>query len=126
MPIVKCTNRQGRTYAYLSESHYDPEKGSRPKKTYLGRVDPVTGEIIPPTGKRGRPRKRPPDDGQEKPDATEYISLRNELLEVSKRVQACEETIQEQKQRINQLTDENRKLRGKLSAIHRSSDLAGL
>lgn len=58
--IVKFTHADGRTYAYESRSYYDPEKkGSRPKRKYLGRVDPSTGEIIPSSGKRGRPRKNP-------------------------------------------------------------------
>ena len=40
---------------YESTSHYDPEtKQSRPVRKYLGREDPVTGELIPSSGKRGR------------------------------------------------------------------------
>lgn len=62
MTIVKYTHSNGQTYAYRSEPYYDPiKKGSRPKRTYLGRVDPTSGEIIPSSGKRGRPRKSPPE-----------------------------------------------------------------
>ncbi len=46
--IVYWTNKaNGRTYAYRSESYWDKEKKQpRSKRTYLGRVDPETGEII--------------------------------------------------------------------------------
>mgnify|MGYP002625758627 CR=1 FL=1 len=56
--VVYSTNRKtGNVYAYTSESHRDPEtKKVKTKKTYLGRVDPVTKEIIPKAenGKRNR------------------------------------------------------------------------
>ena len=59
MPIVKYKNQSGVTYAYEQTSSYDSErKQSRPVRKYLGRVDPETGEIIPTTGKRGRPPKK--------------------------------------------------------------------
>lgn len=56
MSIVKYTNKKtGVVTLYESTSHYDPEtKQSRPVRKYLGREDPVTGELIPSTGKRGR------------------------------------------------------------------------
>ena len=45
MSIVKYKNQSGVTYAYEQTSVYDPEKKqSRPKRKYLGRVDPETGE----------------------------------------------------------------------------------
>ena len=54
--IVKYTRKDGHTYAYSSTAQWDPEKKqSRPIRKYLGKVDPVTGDIIASTGKRGRP-----------------------------------------------------------------------
>lgn len=45
------------TYVYESISYWDAEKQqSRSKRKLLGKVDPMTGEIIP-TGKRGRKKK---------------------------------------------------------------------
>ena len=45
------------TYVYESISYWDAEKQqSRSKRKLLGKVDPLTGEIIP-TGKRGRKTK---------------------------------------------------------------------
>jgi hypothetical protein len=55
----------GMTKLYESTSHYDPEtKQSRPVRKYLGREDPVTGELIPSSGKRGRKRDSPQDAGK--------------------------------------------------------------
>ena len=55
--IIRVRGKNGNLYAVESTSHYVPGKGSRPVKKYLGRINPDTGEIIPSTGKRGRPRK---------------------------------------------------------------------
>ena len=47
--IIYQTNRKtGAKYAYSQESYWDKSKGQpRSRRTYLGRVDPETGEIIP-------------------------------------------------------------------------------
>jgi uncharacterized protein YceH (UPF0502 family) len=43
--------KSGRKYAYRQENFWDSGKGqSRARRTYLGRVDPETGEIIPKRG----------------------------------------------------------------------------
>ena len=49
MSIVRYTNKKtGVVTLYESTSHYDPEtKQSRPVRKYLGREDPITGELIP-------------------------------------------------------------------------------
>ncbi len=51
--IVKQTDkRSGITYAYESTSYWDKEKKqSRSKRTLIGRVDSVTGEIVPTDGR---------------------------------------------------------------------------
>lgn len=61
MSIVKYTNKKtGVVTLYESTSHYDPEtKQSRPVRKYLGREDPVTGELIPSSGTRGRKKGSP-------------------------------------------------------------------
>ena len=65
MSIVKYTNKKtGVVTLYESTSHYDPEtKQSRPVRKYLGREDPVTGELIPSSRKRGRKKDIPDDIG---------------------------------------------------------------
>lgn len=57
MAIVKQTDkRTGITYAYETTYVWDKEKKqSRSKRTIIGKVDPVTGEIVPT---RGRARKK--------------------------------------------------------------------
>ena len=54
MAIVKQTNkRTGLTYAYESCSYRDPETHQpKSKRRLIGRVDDVTGEIIPTRGRR--------------------------------------------------------------------------
>lgn len=118
MPIVKCTNKKGQTYAYRSTSFYDPvKKASRPRREYLGRVDPITGNIIP---KRKRTKKQM-EGSAGAPGDSEITSLRSELLKVSLQVQQCEDKIREQSQEIVRLQGENRKMREKLDVIHRNS-----
>ncbi|MEX2013266.1 MAG: IS1634 family transposase, partial [Candidatus Levyibacteriota bacterium] len=46
--VYQTDKRTGITYAYQSISHWDKEKQqSRAKRTLIGRVDPVSGEIVP-------------------------------------------------------------------------------
>ena len=54
--IVKHYDKKtGKTRVYESTPHYDPvTKQSRPKRKYLGTLDPETGEPIPSSGRRGR------------------------------------------------------------------------
>ena len=57
--IIYVTNKKTNTkYAYQSESYRDPvTRQPRSRRTYLGRVDPVTNEIIPKAEKGRRNRK---------------------------------------------------------------------
>ncbi len=55
--VHQTDKRSGITYAYLSKSHWDPEKKqSRAVRTLIGRVDKTTGEIVPTDG-RNRKKK---------------------------------------------------------------------
>ena len=57
MSIVKYTLKNGSQVAYESTARWDPKtKQNRPIRKYLRRIDPSTGEIIPSSGKPGRPR----------------------------------------------------------------------
>lgn len=54
---VRSRHPNGTIYIYESRSRWDPEKRmSVPKRHLIGKIDPVTGEMVP-TGRRGRPRK---------------------------------------------------------------------
>ncbi|MBQ7487047.1 MAG: hypothetical protein IJT77_06110 [Clostridia bacterium] len=55
--VYQTDKRNGSTYAYPMESVRDPVTGKcKPKRTYIGRVDPVTQTIVEkaPSGKRNR------------------------------------------------------------------------
>ncbi|MDX8551654.1 transposase, partial [Methanospirillum hungatei] len=50
--VYQTDKRSGITYAYESISHWDKEKKqSRAKRTLIGRVDKITGEIVPTDGR---------------------------------------------------------------------------
>ena len=69
MAIVKQTDkRSGITYAYETTYYWDKEKKqSRAKRTCIGKVDPVTGEIVPT---RGRAKKGEMKDAKALPIKT--------------------------------------------------------
>lgn len=90
-------SKTNRTYAYEVEAKWNSEKGySVPKRKYLGRVDPVTNEIIPSTGKPGRPTKAKPIGN----DSAENVSRENEL---EQKLADCSRIIMELKQEISRL-----------------------
>ena len=90
-------SKTNRTYAYEVEAKWNPEKGySVPKRKYLGRVDPVTNEIIPSTGKPGRPTKAKPIGN----DSAENVSRENEL---EQKLADCSRIIMELKQEVSRL-----------------------
>ncbi len=90
--IVFYTNRKtGAVTAYRSEAHWDPEKGySVPKRTYLGIVDPVTKEIIPSRGKRGRPKKAEEQRAGEKECREKFEKAMEEVDSLRERVRVLE------------------------------------
>ena len=49
MAILKIHNKaRGITYVYESESYWDKElKKPRAKRKLIGKIDPVTGEVVP-------------------------------------------------------------------------------
>lgn len=83
MSIVYVKDKKsGTVYAYESEAKWIPElKQSRPVRTYLGRVDPLTQTIIPSAGRRGR-RKKEEDPISNRPaENGGYKVLYEETLE---------------------------------------------
>lgn len=58
MAILKYANQSGTVYVYDVVSEWDPvKKQSRSKRKCIGKVDPKTGETVPTSGRRGRPKK---------------------------------------------------------------------
>ena len=73
--VYQVDKKTGVKYAYKSESYWDKEKQQpRSKRTYIGKVDPETGEIIPK-------EKRGSHSDSKKNDVTEELTkLYKELL----------------------------------------------
>ena len=105
MSIVRYTNKKtGTVTLYESTSYYDPvKKQSRPKRKYLGIEDPVTKELIPSSGKRGRKKGDTGAVAKERKDRQEEKQLL--LIEELKRESS------EKEKRIKELEAENRTLR---------------
>ena len=91
--IVKHVDKKsGTTRVYESTSHYDPvTKQSRPKRKYLGTLDPETGELIPSSGRKGRTPSRKNVPTSQKAAAgkdEEIISLKNEVRRLKSVIRA--------------------------------------
>ena len=85
MSIVRYVDKKtGRTVLYESTSYYDLiKKQSRPKRKYLGVEDPVTGELIPSTGKPGRKPKSENEESKEE----KTVSERTDYEKIAKNLQ---------------------------------------
>ena len=72
MAIIKqFDKRSGITYVYDSKSYYDKEKKcSRAKRTFISKIDPDTGEMIPTDrrnkGAKSKTRPSSPDVDKDK------------------------------------------------------------
>ena len=75
--VYQTDKRSGITYAYQSISRWDKEKKlSRAKRTLIGRVDKVTGEIIPTDGRnRKKQDEQSPANCGPKPAAVAHRSF---------------------------------------------------
>ena len=105
--VYYTNSKTGQTLAYRSEARWDAEKGySVPKRTYLGRVDPVTHEIIPSSGKPGRPKEN------KTPGAVDEV-LQSKYAEPVTKIQAMTEE-------LNELKRQNKKLEKKYADMVQS------
>lgn len=108
MPIVKYKNQSGVTYAYEQTSVYDPEKKqSRPKRKYLGRVDPETGEIISTEGRKGRPPKVKDADDRSAHEGQDFRALYESSLQ----------ELAESRKQADDLLQENKKLTARIQHL---------
>jgi len=95
--IYQTDKRSGITYAYENTSFWDSElKRSKSKRKLIGRVDPVTKEIIPTDG---RCKKLSPTY---EPDPDEYIMPK---------------TMKELKTEVLRLLTENKKLKATIEEL---------
>ena len=118
MSIVKYTNKKtGVVTLYESTSHYDPEtKQSRPVRKYLGREDPITGELIPSSGKRGRKKDALSVVGKA-PETSDDTAVSILKARYENELAARDETIREQAAIIKKLEAQKGSLVEKLSSL---------
>ena len=120
------------TYVYESESYWDPEKKqARSRRKVIGKLDPVTGEIIP-TGKRGRKKKEATVTEKTAGIAEDHqLSL---LYEDAKRtldrqnqvILSQKEEIRDLKEKLAKAESRNRSLQQALKKIHSVMDSLSL
>lgn len=120
------------TYVYESESYWDPEKKqARSRRKVIGKLDPVTGEIIP-TGKRGRKKKEA--TVTEKTDGIAEDHQLSLLYEDAKRtldrqdqvILSQKEEIRDLKEKLAKAESRNRSLQQALKKIHSVMDSLSL
>lgn len=105
--VYQTNHRTGVVYAYESQSYRDPvTKKSKSHRTYLGRVDPVTGAIVKKAenGKRNRSVlgvDAQKDSGKRIEELEEQVrTLQAEVKELQVRLRDSERRLKQ----INQLS----------------------
>ena len=106
MSIVKYFNKKtGVTYVYESESYWDKEKKQpRNRRKMIGKIDPVTGEIVP-AGRKGRPKKEKDPDTESR-----------ELAELQNQLNACREELRKTQLQLDLQNMKVKKLEALLKA----------
>lgn len=137
MAIIKKYNaKYNTTYVYDSVSYWDKElKQPRSKRKLIGKIDPVTGEIVPTAGRGRKPKKnKTPTEAERHPvtvsdptpepvDAAPaglseadvrvlYEECRSKLLKTEAELAKSEST-------VNQLTREKQELKAELEKLLR-------
>ena len=104
MSIVRYVNKKtGTVTLYESTSHYDAAtKQSRPSRKYLGREDPITKELIPSTGKRGRKKEE---------NSTSSVKNQKELPDYKMMYLKTQQELCDKEKEYKALQNENRRLR---------------
>lgn len=114
--IVRIRNKKtGKVSVYESVSHYDPEKkASRPIRKYLGQEDPVTGELVPTSGRRGRRPKSATTPATTATDATVPVAPvtaadhdhdRDRVAELEAKVAELEAVVASQRRKLALIAD---------------------
>ena len=96
--VYQTDKRSGITYAYENQSFWDPElKRSKSKRKLIGRVDPVTKEIVPTDGrcKKRSPSYEPGCDDYEMPKTMK--GLKDEVRRLLKENQELREQLEKYK-----------------------------
>lgn len=105
MAVIKIYNKErNTTYVYESLSYWDKEKKQpRSKRKLIGKIDPVSGEIVP-TGKRGRHKSEVShSDTKTSDDLLKAKDL--EILQLKQQLEALKQENQKYRKMISQLGD---------------------
>lgn len=95
MAIVKMKNKvTGITYVYESVSYWDKEKKQpRNKKKLIGKIDPITGEVVS-THKKKQDTALALDDEERKKYADEISSLNLKITQQQSEIDKLKKTNQ--------------------------------
>ena len=104
------------TYVYESESYWVPELGqSRSRRKLLGKIDPVTGEIVP-CGKRG-PKKKTPESSEEQVPVSEYIRLQGQYEQSQSEATQLRLSLTEMEKEVSDLRKQNQRMASTIQKI---------
>lgn len=126
MAIIKQYHKDtDTTYVYESVSYWDAEKGqSRSKRRVIGKLDPVTGEIIP-TGKRGRTKQEksenpetPKHNAPSTDDSDQKIlQLELTITTLNKKIKELENMVEMYRKTIDHISTLSAKISTECSAV---------
>ncbi len=121
MAIIKQYHKDtDTTYVYKSESYWDPElKQARSKRTCIGKIDPVTGQVVP-TGKRGRKKTTPEkavDNDEYSKVLASHETVQKENLMLSARIKELEKELSVASEQLRAHKDVARKISDLASVI---------
>ena len=106
--VYQVDKKTGVKYAYESESYWDKDKQQpRSRRTYLGKVDPETGEIIP------KEKRGPHSDSKKEKPSAELDRLFEEIEEIK----AKDTTISELREELKAERKKSAKLEEALRRI---------
>lgn len=115
MAIIKQYHKDtDTTYIFESKSYWIPElKQSRSKRKLLGKLDPVTGDIVP-CGKRG-PKKKSENNNQV--DAEKYTKLLEQYEKAQGETAQLRLDMTEMEKRISDLRKQNQRMSSTIQKI---------
>ena len=104
--VYQVNKKTGVKYAYRSESYWDKDKQQpRSKRTYIGKVDPETGEIIP------KRENNLHSDDKYKAKPAELTKLYKDLKARDDTISGLREELQSERKRVAKLEEIIRKIR---------------
>ena len=102
--VYRENHSNGVRYAYSCTSVWDKEKKApRTKRTYLGRVDPDTGEIIPPSSKKKSFTAAAKGAAVSAQDPADTEDTAKKLAEMDNQIKELQDKLRESQEMVIQL-----------------------